>query len=190
MIFYNYLEIVRIEDFDLKLSKDGVNHIHNSMEKIFLIEDLTLEKYKVLEKAFNLDSLDNSLFDMTKVPNKSLDYYKKIEIGNYFYLTYLDDYQLDSIDDEEYKLDDNTYKILNFVINNTNKNFEISHREMIKAMSLGEEYISLVNNKELFNYIFEKYEKTILAPDLCRHSRHRDPAHRRSSLRGGCLWIR
>ena len=150
-----------LKDFDLKLSKDGVNHIHNSMEKIFLIEDLTLEKYKVLEKAFNLDSLDNSLFDMTKVPNKSLDYYKKIEIGNYFYLTYLDDYQLDSIDDEEYKLDDNTYKILNFVINNTNKNFEISHREMIKAMSLGEEYISLVNNKELFNYIFEKYEKTI-----------------------------
>ena len=135
-----------LKETDLKLLAEDKLDINNSIVKIFSIEDLTLERYKFLEKTLNLDSLNNKLFN--NISNNSINE-DKAALVSFFDLT-----QFFSID--ELDLSDDVYDILLDTRNNTVKELRNSFESII-----GYEYIEIFNNEELFNYLFNKYEKTL-----------------------------
>ena len=135
-----------LKETDLKLLAEDKLDINNSIVKIFSIEDLTLERYKFLEKTLNLDSLNNKLFN--NISNNSINE-DKAALVSFFNLTKF--FSIDELD-----LSDDVYDILLDTRNNTVKELRNSFESII-----GYEYIEIFNNEELFNYLFNKYEKTL-----------------------------
>lgn len=189
----NTLKYISLKNHDYKYL-DSVDYhnfyeinIDKSIENIFIIENLTLERYKLLEKIFNLSSLDNSLFNLkenfkhtkTQVNNKSknfiLDYFDLLKEDNtinnksskslaYFksVMKVTDEIQLGySISGKEDSLSNDVFETLIDVVYNSNLGLRARKNRTDIENSLGGEYIGLINNKELFDYIFEKYEKTL-----------------------------
>ena len=189
----NTLKYISLKNHDYKYL-DSVDYhnfyeinIDKSIENIFIIENLTLERYKLLEKIFNLSSLDNSLFNLkenfkhtkTQVNNKSknfiLDYFDLLKEDNtinnksskslaYFksVMKVTDEIQLGySISGKEDSLSNDVFETLIDVVYNSNLGLRARKNRTDMENSLGGEYIGLINNKELFDYIFEKYEKTL-----------------------------
>ena len=138
-----------LKNVDLRDTKNNDDNINSSMVKIFFIRDLNLDRYKFLEEVLNLDSLNNKLFNLR--PNEDdleftfNDKYKK-HLLKHFQLT-------KNIPYENFNFNENCYETLKASIDDT-------EMQLKSENFIGIEYKYLFNNKELFSYIYDKYEST------------------------------